>query len=497
MKRTLKKLLRLVLVFLSCFALVCFCLPTKAFAQEFTFNGNSSTSMDLKANAYNFFISKLKELYDSLGTSEDWANFCEEHGVDILTQTINYNNNFVLDIMAEELSAVTGIPEPFLHLSTELSNIDDIYQNTTNYSARGKKNYDDFSQFYKYANMRGSTDDIKGAEVTATNWANSQELYIYQIRPDVLSWDNDHSQSWWLNMAGISYQPYLGTYSHTYDVPETIWGYNGSYYYNNGDFTLSSQDIDDSTGFNIDPDTCRYFVRLGGLYNGSKIAIFSQTFGGQGIVPVENCHLEGDYIIVPNDVNNSEVSFYIHQDSCEYSNFHIYTENFSLGGMTAPSTPTFQYPEKENNPYYEREVQEYNYYTALTQQILDDYDVSQLYNDLYKSFEGSSWLTFPLEVWRDLGDLMLDGYSSTFHFHIDRIDLDFIDFGFNFPECDFEFDPYDYIGGASDLQNAMGVLFVTFQHIIAFGYIYALIVWGRSLILRIGSDTLHRDYEDN
>lgn len=490
MKRKLKKLLRLFLVFLSCFAFVCLCLPAKATAQDFTFSGNSSTSMDLKANAYNYFIDKLKDLYDSMGTTEDWANFCEEHGVDILTQTINYNNNFVLDVMASELSAATGIPEPFLHLSTELSNIDNIYQNTSDYSARGKKNYDDFSQFYKYANMRGSTSSIDGDSFSSSEWDIPYQvnfrfecLYHYRDYPD--------QPSYWWNCGGFTVDA-TGTALGATDQPWFVVDYS----YNNGQLNFNY--IKTADGAIISDDTyrvtCTFYTNSWGNDN-RIIRVVSNAFSGTPLIPINDCDVENGNTIRIKNMSDNNYSFYCHTLNSGVINF--YWGDYVFGGITAPVTPVYQFPIKENNPYYEREVQEYNYYTTLTQQILDDYDVSQLYNDLYNSFEGSSWLTFPLEVWRDFGNLMLDGYSNTFHFHIDRIDLDFIEFGFNFPECDYEFDPYDYIGGSSDLQNAMGVLFVTFQHIIAFGYIYALIVWGRSLILRIGSDTIHRDYEDN
>lgn len=508
MKRKLKKLFRLFLVFLSSFALVCLCLPAKATAQEY--NGNSYTYKSAGFNGKMIF-DYVVIVAESLGYlvpesieefSPELIQFFNEYGVnfdglngkiiDLVVPDINIdlsNQNlieFFSDVKNWDLnSADNGKDKLLLDLFTKYWSYTDnqtIYTALENKNALNPRSVDNVNKFVRYkayALSRGSLKDIPSTEVTFDRWANAQEITFKWFRPEYFLSYGEPSIGGWIPYSGASFDPYLGY--ETYDYSTQPYGLTGVGIYENGLFTTAMEYTE--TGFYI--TDCRFDVVVSNNYGGGAVAVYSSTFGGTPIVPVSNCHIVNDCILVPDDVNNPEMRFYVHQNNILNCDVKIYTENFYSGGVAAPDKPIYYTPTSSDSSI-DRDI--YNYIKTDTDRLIDELDI----NDIGKILETSDdygWFTFPLQVYNELGDVLLDNYSENFIFDISEIDLSFVAEGLKFPARRFSFSP------SEDLDNDGYSLFLYLQYIIAFGYIWALVLWGRSLILRIGSDTVHHDYE--
>lgn len=521
MKRKLKKILRFLLVFISSFALVCVFFPKNAIAQEY--DGNDYTFTDSLVHQTELYIDLLYQKLEESGFTvvSDIANNSQsvkdkafEWGIDIYNATGEYINT-----ANEYLNTVKGVvidfTNPFIQdfvqgakdwKITDTANtawdfyynifkkfftysdfaiINDYQLNFDNYTNEGRNNIDKYFSFKNYGLSRGNYTNIPSDSFTSDNWDipssmnfRFQYTYSYSKYPE--------QGVFWADYFAFTVSDISETINNSYTDP---WGVTIEYTYSNGKLYYDFDFDHLADGILINGDfrvLCRFTTNSYGDDSRIIRVVSSSLIGGIPISSVVNCQIvNGNTVNILND-NGNYYSFYCHVLNNGEINF--YWGDYSFGGVTAPSPPIFSIP-ISGGQNYDSEMKNYQYFTTETDRLLDELDINDI-GKILESVDDYSWFTFPLRVYNEFGDVLRDNYSPVLIFDIDEIDLSFVADGLKFPAVRFSFSP------DVDLDEWGGYLFTISQYIIAFGYFWALLLWGRSLILRIGSDTIHRDYED-
>lgn len=498
MKRKIKKLLRLLIVFMSCFALVCFCLPTKALAQENDGDTYSYSSNNLSGKVIFRYVAKVAE---SLGYTipslvEDFSpelvQFFSDYGVntegingyvwDAIAPDINidlHNQNlleFFSDIKNWDLNNLDNEKDQFLldvifsdsfYMDNQM--ILDAYAKKESLNPRTIDNINKFVRYKAYALSRGSTRDISGSSVSGDFFLPTSITFYCNVYFDPVSAG--------ANVTGNkTISQILGSEVINYSAVPFV---SGSINYDSGSFTYSAV----NEGFNgVQSDIYRFVFTVDGGNMGEIISVSGDSV--INVAAISDCSVSSGLVITKTNTS-SQIQFVVYTDSPYSGSFKIHWSDYVVGGIDAPSTPVYWKP--DNDDIYDNDI--YNYITTETDRILDELDI----NDIGKILEMADdygWFTFPLQFYNDIAEIFLDEYSSEFIFDIDDIDLSFVADGLVFPARRFSFNPL------ADLDGWAFYLFDMLRYIVAFGYFWALVMWGRSLILRIGSDTVHQDYED-
>ena len=488
MKRKIKKILRLFLVFLSSFAIVLCWLPTKAMANEY--DGNSyaypfTHTVDSVKLWACYLYQKLEEQgYYVTSKIEDFSDevkeVCLEYGIDVYNAAgeyidngieyvntitglvIDYSNPYIQEFIegsknweiTDKASDIWdfyyNIYKKFFSFSDTLT-IDAYFENPNAFSASGRENINKYFSFKNFGLSRGNYNSISGSEISSNNWGVPVNIFI---RPH-LYFDYDGNGSWFTGMANLTSPTYVNTTSVSYSgSPYDIYGYDGSMSYYNGLVTLHGT-ITDNTGFNIDHDMVRFDVKLEGLYDQGQVALTSDYKGTTFFTPISNCSIDDQGLITPTSPNNDIIEFYVHCNSAALCSFKIWTYNFSNGGVTAPDLPIYSMPDP-TDPNYETERKNYDYFTTETDRILDEYDIDSFMNDIRNTFDDTPWLFYPIEFYNEVATVLTDNYSDTFDFTLEEMDFSIIADGFVIPHKEFHFDP-------DELPNTVKALLIIYN----------------------------------
>lgn len=527
MKRKVKKILRFFLLFLSSFALVLYCLPVTALANEYNgntyaVNDNYSFNDDLlitwaaqkvellgydlsgdvsnyNSNIINAFLQYGIDLSNANGLIN--ADLGEYGQVDVEGALIDYSNSDIQDLLNrvkdfeyhdQDYELINNFQNIFLPGLDDLWDFQyfDLFPSADDaelmkMSESAERNLNKYFSYKYYGALRGSRESVPSVTVSSDNWANAQDIFVTYFRPEFFAAYDDPSTGGYLFLNGYANDFYLGSGSYDYSVsPYDIWGISGNGSYINGTFDINCNIT--QTDFNLDESLTRFNVRLDNLYNKSEIAVFSPDL--VRIQPLSNCSVRDTYVITPDDSNNGDINFYVYVSSVD-TEVKLYTENFYSGGVTAPETPIFEVPDP-SSPTYETDKAIYDYVVTETDRLLDIYDIDTFMSDVLETFDDTPWLFYPIQFYNEVAEVLTENYSDTFDFTLEEMNFSFIADGFFIPHKEFHFDP-------DTLPTVVKSLFRMFQWILTFGYFWALIMWGRSLILRFGSDSTHIDYEDN
>lgn len=520
MKRKIKKILRYFLIFLSVICL-CGCLCATAFADHVT-DGSSYVFTDVSRQSDSVILDWAilqaeARGYDCSGRAEDWAqdliDYLESLGVDVGQASgyyvpgghgggnsthgslsantlqdyeINYNDNdiisFLNDLKDFDITAVTDSSSakdkfyksllwPF-YTTMDTQAIEDYLARINSYSARGADNLKNYFKFKNFGLARGGYTGISGSVLNPD--------YFHPTQIDL--------------RFGTSYP--TGQTAADYSVPV-----DGSEVFSQGIGNNGFVEVNWSVGVcdfevtSLNYSEVNCYITLYGCEYGDQFSIvntdlYSNQFRIESSV---NCSVSSSGVVTVTSSYNNFCQIYVrwygdyHGTGNEY-HFDL-KYNVLSGGVTAPSQPIYKMPDP-SDPNYETEKKQYDYFLTETDRLLDEYDINSFMEDVRNTFDDTPWLFYPIEFYNQVATVLTDNYSSTFDFTLEEMNFSSIADGFIIPHKEFHFDP-------NTLPAAVKSLFRLFQWILTFSYFWALIMWGRSLILRFGSDSTHIDYEDN
>lgn len=295
---------------------------------------------------------------------------------------------------------------------------------------------DDFLRYWNYVHYFGTRYSIPGADVSSNSWAHSAYLYVHLT--SYFQWGADSGGPWWditYNSPAMQYDTTVS--KNLTDSPGDLYGFtSGSASYEDGVYKQVSTT---SGGFGIDRTIARVRVTLSSVYSsdllGEGDVAFYSNDPGFDVVVITGSEL-GDGKVKS---DGHTIDVWLHFTDIDFT-FTIYVDDFAIGGVTAPSVPTLEYPSYINNNYYDKEVNYYNYMTNALDNILDEGVVSDFFEDT------SDWglLSLPPGLAVECLDA-LGSYSSVCEFHFDGLYLPIHgDTWFRVPPMHFEFDADDY-----------------------------------------------------
>lgn len=520
MKRKIKKILRFFLVFLSVIS-CCGCLCATALADH-VYDGSSYVYTDFNTQSDSVILDWAvlqaeARGYDCSGPVEDWGqsliDYLDSLGVDmgqasgyyvpgghgggnsthggmaantVQDYEINYQDNdivnFLNDLKDFDVTSVvdsSSAKDKFYktllwpyYSTLDKQAIEDYLERINSYSARGSDNLKNYLKFKNFGLARGSYEDVQGSVVNPD--------YFHPTQIDL--------------RFGTRYPD--GQTSADYSVPV-----DGSETFSQGIGNNGFVDVTWTIG------ACRFsttanrysevncYIKLYGCEPGDTFSIvnadrFSNLFR---IESYSNCTVSDSGVVTVINNNDGWCMLFVrwYGDSHNTGNDYFFDLRYNtLAGMVdAPDQPVYKMPDPSDSNF-ETEKQQYDYFLTETDRLLDEYDINSFMEDIRNTFDDTPWLFYPIEFYNQVASVLTDNYSDTFDFTLEEMNFESIADGFIIPHKEFHFDP-------NTLPSAVKSLFRLFQWVLTFSYFWALINWGRSLILRFGSDSTHIDYEDN
>lgn len=341
---------------------------------------------------------------------------------------INGNSNYsfpgVAGLYDDALDGVKNVYEWLLY-GSEYKSIEADY-NAGRMSDAGRENFEKFSDFVNHMVTYGTIDEIPGEEFSSNTW---QIPYEFRITAQYSYSYVGYNDIYWTTYANLS--PVDPTLS--YSVSNTDpWGTAWLLSYQNGKITYNFDFSNLDSGIKYEGDIrIQVYVYFNG-YPGIIRAV-SPSPVGTFLTSGLNCYITDGNTI---NIEDGRIMFYAHVGNNSY--VQLYWSDYVINYVPPYEVPTFQYPSETNNNYYDKEVNEYNYYQTAVNKV---YDAGRAENFTFDV----DWGLLNLPAGVALGVLSsLGDYTPVCSFNVQSMTFDIFGNNLTIPAMNFSFNADDY-----------------------------------------------------